>query len=233
MTDKIIIYKIYLPALTDLLLQTNALLSADELERGRQFKFVRDQNCYLICRVAMRLLLSHYLTCPANELRFNYNDHGKPMLDQLAFNLSHSGYWAVLAIGGNVDVGVDVEHEDRRSVSLSLVRACFSDKEFSDFQLLAPEQQPTAFFHVWTCKEALIKAIGHGVPFGLANISINVENNEVPALQSIDGDQAESWQLRHFLVATGYHAAVAWRGSPRVLQQCTLASSDTSKWSIL
>lgn len=220
--EKIIVWKVHLPAMMGLLVDADQIISADELDRAQQFKFTKDRHAFLLCRLLLRLILAHYLGCEAKAIRFDYNAYGKPVIAQLNFNLSHSGDWMVLAISGNAIIGVDVEYQQHRSVSLSLARFCFSDQEFAAFESLPDEQQQSAFFHIWTCKEALIKAIGQGVSFGLKNISISMAVEHKPIVLQMHGDQASCWQLRHFHVADSYQAAMAWKGKISDIDECHL-----------
>lgn len=91
-------------------------------------------------RWALREILGRYLGLPANELRFETNRHGKPSLAtpeaELAFNLSHSGSLALVAVAGR-EVGVDVER----------IRA----------------KRPVDFYRRWADREARVKWLGTGL----------------------------------------------------------------------
>lgn len=69
---------------------------------------------------ALREILGRYSGLPADELRFETNEHGKPRLaapdGELEFNLSHSGSLGLVAVARR-EVGVDVERiRAKRSV---------------------------------------------------------------------------------------------------------------------
>lgn len=91
-------------------------------------------------RRALREILGRYLDLPANELQFEANQHGKPRLasaeGELAFNLSHSGSLALVAVARR-EVGVDVER----------IRT----------------KRPVDFYRRWADREARVKYLGTGL----------------------------------------------------------------------
>ncbi|HEX6602937.1 MAG TPA: hypothetical protein VF030_09880 [Solirubrobacterales bacterium] len=62
---------------------------------------------------ALRRVLAIYLGQGPSQIRLTEGEHGKPRLADpeatLRFNLSHSGEIALVAVSGEVEVGVDVE----------------------------------------------------------------------------------------------------------------------------
>src|ERR1700691_867822 len=74
-----------------------ATLSSDETARAKRFVYAKDRNHFVAARGILRQLLGAYLLLPPAELRFRYENLGKPALDAIAsdsdlqFNLSHSG----------------------------------------------------------------------------------------------------------------------------------------------
>jgi phosphopantetheinyl transferase len=101
-------------------------------------------------------------------------------VDHLAFNLSHSGATAVLAIarGPQLHVGIDVERFDRRVPIQRAARRAFDDAERS---LVASDQR--GLLTMWVAKEALLKATGDGVSAGLDAVRL-------------ERDDAGEWQGR-------------------------------------
>src|SRR4051794_34295951 len=87
------------------------VLSRDELDRVGRIADERIRRRYVVGRAALRRLLGERLTTPPAELRFDYNERGKPTLESedVNFNLSHSGDLALIAISNGGAVGVDVE----------------------------------------------------------------------------------------------------------------------------
>ncbi len=160
-------------------------LSRDELERAQRFVFERDRDRFTSGRVGLRHLLGTHLGEHPRSLHFDYGEHGRPTLrgqSELDFNLSHTGHVALLAI---LDrrvlrgrVGVDVEsRRDRlgavpsRTHLLELSRVCFSVIERDALERAAAPED--VFYRTWTRKEAVIKALGDGIAYGLQRFDVS------------------------------------------------------------
>ena len=98
----------------------------------------------------------------------SYNEKGKPLVEGIFFNLSHSGAYAVLAEADNV-VGVDIEE----MVPLGgWVREALTSQEYA--WMLQGEDETVRqerFYRLWTRKESLVKCEGHGFSSAPGEIS--------------------------------------------------------------
>jgi 4'-phosphopantetheinyl transferase len=146
------------------------LLSDDELARAERFYFARHHDAFIAARAGLRKALSGYLEVPPESIAFRYGDAGKPELPnqpagelaggELAFNLSHSGDWAVSAIARRGPLGIDIERVRPMNDAAGLARRYFAPAEVAAWQTLAADEQLPAFFRCWTRKEAYLKALG-------------------------------------------------------------------------
>jgi 4'-phosphopantetheinyl transferase len=89
----------------------------NDLERKRlkRFFFDRDRKLFKLSHCMLRWVLSNYTGQQPEHLEFDINDYGKPSLKgnaDLSFNLSHSNGTSVLAIGNNIELGIDLERVD-------------------------------------------------------------------------------------------------------------------------
>ncbi len=142
-------------------------LSPDELIRADRYYFTRHQRRFTIARAMLRLILSRYCDIPARELIFHHNQYGKPELlhrPELQFNLSHSGDTALLAIGKEKPLGIDLEFFTARPY-IGIGNNMFSTEENRSFKGVVERLKPLAFFNIWAQKEALIKACGMGLSY--------------------------------------------------------------------
>lgn len=64
------------------------LLSDDEQQRAKEFKFLDLQRRFILARAGLRQILGFYLQRDPRAIAFDYGDHGKPLLPDIAFNLS-------------------------------------------------------------------------------------------------------------------------------------------------
>lgn len=144
-------------------------------------------------------------------------EHGKPFVSASGFprfNLSHSGRCVVFAFSAGHDIGVDVEALGRRHSPLELATRFFAAEETAALAALDEGEQGAAFMRLWTSKEAVLKALGHGLSFGLHRLRFALEEGGGTGLQAIAaeaGTPAE-WRLHRFEPAPGHAGALAWRG---------------------
>ncbi len=196
------------------------LLDAIEQKRAGQFKFVRDKNHFMVSHAILRILLSNYLLCAPDKITFEYNEHGKPFLNNpLQFNLSHSKDYAVVAITLNDPIGVDIEYQQPVDRMDAIVHRFFSAKEIQAYNALSDDQKVSGFYNAWTRKEAFVKAIGKGIFYALDHFDVTLDQ---PAkILSIKDQEASAWQLQAFDTAPHYAAAVAWKGGKKRLNVMT------------
>ncbi len=192
-----------------LLPELSRLLSDDEHARAQRFVYPRDRNRYIAGRARLRQLLAAETGRAPQSLRFRYGANGKPSLDGgPAFNLSHSGTLAALAIGAATpEIGLDIERI--RPIEDTVARRHFSPAEYAALSRLRGDDWLTGFYRCWTRKEAIIKARGLGLAMPLDSFDVSLTANA--RLERIDGDTAEAWRLVHFEPAPGWSGALAAR----------------------
>ena len=148
-------------------------------------------------------------------------EHGKPYapaVPAIDFNLSHSRDHVLLAFARHQPLGVDLERIDRRLSLEDLARRFFSGDEADALDRLGETERLPAFLRLWTCKEAVLKAIGQGLSFGLDRVAFALGGDGMPtglshlAAEAGARDQWHLWQLEP---APGFVGALAWRGAPR------------------
>jgi 4'-phosphopantetheinyl transferase len=114
---------------------------------------------------------------------------------EIAFNVSHSGEWVVLAIGRNRNIGVDVEKIRREMDVMSIASRYFTPEEAALIE--SAEDVHALFFHHWSRKEAYIKAIGSALFRELSTFA--VPNDDV---------EKDGWFFQRLEAGSKYAAAV-------------------------
>lgn len=189
-----------------------------EEERARQARFVRERDAELFAlgRAMLRRVLAASMDVAPRAVTFEAGPFGKPRLAAahrapFRFNPTHSGDLAVVAITVGREVGVDVEAVRPLKDLEGLVRATFSAREQRDI-LAAPEAGRLAsFFAAWARKEAVVKALGHGLRFPLDAFDVEVSPEAPPALlASREAALVPSAWIMHALPPmAGYASALA------------------------
>lgn len=176
-----------------------SLLSADENERAAKFK--RGADNYINTRIFMRRILARYTNTKPESLLFYRNPYGKPFVQykDLQFNLSHSKQSAVLAVGMNCALGIDVESTAERKSILNIAQHYFHADEIARInQITDPEKMQDYFFQLWTLKEAFLKGLGTGIATGLDKISFALSSpHKISATFSpeLKLEQPGQWQF--------------------------------------
>ncbi|MEX5729697.1 4'-phosphopantetheinyl transferase [Rhodovulum iodosum] len=182
-------------------------LAPEEQARAARFVHPRHGSRFSAARGRMREILAGYVGGAPEALRFHYNPQGKPGLEAgPAFNLSHAGGWAALAVTqAQVALGIDIEAV--RQVDPAVADRFFSPDERAELSRFAPGDWATGFFRCWTRKEAVVKACGPGLSMPLDSFDVTL--GETAAVRRIDGGAAEDWALLPLTLGPGLFGAVA------------------------
>jgi len=160
--------------------------------------------------------LAQALGQPPETLGIGRDSRGRPHLvgsvHDADVNWSHSGRALLVALGRGVRVGVDIEFQRSRPAALALAERFFAPAETMQLRALPETVRETAFTRLWCAKEALLKAHGHGISYGL-NRPVFALDGDDWRLIHCDGElgQAEDWTVHPFTPRPGYLAALAWR----------------------
>jgi 4'-phosphopantetheinyl transferase len=172
------------------------IISADERVRANRFRFAKDRNNFIIGRGFLRKIIGNYLQINPSQIEFEYNQFGKPFLSSnLKFNLSHSGNLALLAVGLDFEIGVDIEQKNGAFIDDGMILHCLTANEKSHFYSLPKNEKITFFFDCWTTKEAYLKAYSFG---------LSVEPNQIETAELLQSDFA----FPRLPVIDGYSSAL-------------------------
>lgn len=178
-------------------------------------------------RAPLRRLLAAYLGLSESAIELTEDARGKPALTpalalrsdgrHLDFNWSHSGDLALVALALDLPLGVDIERHASNPRALDIARRFFDRSEAESLAQLSGDALDHAFLDLWCAKEAVLKAAGEGLSFGLARLVFQHRRDGNWRLARVEAplDDAPAWQHARFEAAPGYHGALAWRGAPR------------------
>jgi 4'-phosphopantetheinyl transferase len=200
--------------------QLRAILTDDELDRANRFSIEIDRQRFIAARGTLRSILSRYTTIPPGQLRFYYNQYGKPFLAPgfgsclLSFNLSHSGSMALYTMTRNMEIGVDVECVRSEVEYEEIAKRFFSVNEASLLLKIPLDEKLEAFYNCWTRKEAYIKAHGKGLSLALDSFEVSFSPWEPARLLSAKDEPQERshWTLLDLKPGLGYVGALAVKG---------------------
>ena len=165
--------------------------------------------------------------------------HGKPVLKTapgeplpLQFNLAHSQALAMYAFHRRCPLGIDVEWVHPMQDEDSFAAMYYTARETAWLAGLEGAHKTAAFFKLWTCKEAYLKAHGAGLLKPLNQVEVWLEEGQPPRLAAIDGDEelAAHWRLEMFEPEEGFQGAVVVeRPHPRPLSRGRVLPGERGK----
>lgn len=126
--------------------------------------------------------------------------NGKPYLPapfgHIGFNPSDSGGWFLIGLVAGADIGVDLELRQARPKALAIAERHFPAREVA--WLRAQADRDHAFLRLWTLKEALFKAIGRGLGYGLGKACFARDAEDRLHLHELAGPAAPAhrWHCR-------------------------------------
>lgn len=125
-------------------------------------------------RATLHAALAERLGRPVGEGDMVRGEKGKPALADpagIGFNVTHCRDLALVALADGTEVGIDIERADRTIDPDLLARRTLCDAERATLAGIAdPDARRRFVLRLWVRKEAVVKALGHGLTLGLATI---------------------------------------------------------------
>jgi 4'-phosphopantetheinyl transferase len=192
----------------------DTILSMEERNRAERYIFARDALRFKHCRAMLRLGLAWYLQKTPQKILLATNCHGKPHLAEdasLHFNVTHSGGLGLIAFTTLGEVGIDVEAIQRDVEALDIASENFTSNEAAMIaEARTPQDQTSIFLHLWTRKEAVLKAAGCGIPRGLDTVDVSQQPVNIVRFSSAPGGITEScWRVQDLESIDGFTGAIA------------------------
>ncbi|MGV6847135.1 MAG: 4'-phosphopantetheinyl transferase family protein [Marinibacterium sp.] len=188
-------------------------LTPAEATRAARYIRPQDGDRFRIGRGHMRAILAQYHGGRPEDLTFDLVGRDKPVLrGGPAFNLSHAGGWAALAVAPehpDLELGIDIEAP--RKVDRALAEHVLSPCEINALYDVSEPEREAGFLNAWTRKEALIKATGIGLGVNLRRIEVTLRPED-PARVLVTTDPLpppRDWDLCALATGAGLPGAVA------------------------
>jgi 4'-phosphopantetheinyl transferase len=213
--DEVHIWSVDLGRLPVELAELAAALTPDEQDRAGRYRAAKARDQFVACRGLLRRVLGGYTRTDPRAVPITYHQAGKPVLASAAveFNLTHTDGLALIAVGHR-RLGIDVERLRVIPDADGLVERFFSPVELAAYRAVAADRRPAAFLRGWTCKEALIKAVGTGV-LALEGFDVELDPDRPPAVLAVRHAAfvGTRWAVGVWEPAAGFVAALAVEGA--------------------
>ncbi|MFA5120110.1 4'-phosphopantetheinyl transferase superfamily protein [Zavarzinia sp.] len=199
--------------------------SSAEKSRAARFRREDDRRRFRRARSALRRILACYTRQAPEKIDIMADENGRPRLRQtgeIDFNCSRTGGFALIAIGRNCRVGVDVERVQSGFPAMELAQVHFSRAEAEELSKQSEFRRIPAFFRCWTAKEACVKAWGMGLSLPLADFDVAEDADGSPRLAARRAALSPLWL--HLLPTPARLTAVLAADRPLAAVQTTFHS---------
>ena len=178
--------------------RVEARLSPEEQDRASRFRFRHDRNAFVAAHGLLRFALRQ--TTGRSDWLFDAGPHGKPVLvageGAVAphFNITHTPGLAACGLSFDGPIGVDAELQGRAVDVAGVAERCFTPDERRRVETAGPERS-RHFIELWTLKESVAKALGHGLAMDLRSFSVTTDSCAVRFEDQPDPQPDPSWRL--------------------------------------
>ena len=149
-----------------------SVLSSAELSRAERFKAIADKVGFLQRRAFRRFCgaIALGVSRPLSQVDFATMGKGRPYLPALprtwfSFSSCRNGYLA--AWSSSSAIGVDIEHPEQAVLPDDMASFHFAPNESDTVRNAEVDERKRLFLRLWTLKEAGLKSVGEGMPYGL------------------------------------------------------------------
>ena len=159
-----------------------AVLSDAELRRADRFADECDKARFEQRRAFRRFCAATALGSlqPLSEIVFEETKNGRPYLSESPdfwFSFSSCRFGLLGAWSSTHAIGVDLEDQTRDLEAAELAQQFFSAAEANAVEGAGGLKSLRTFFQFWSLKEAALKSIGEGLPFGLDAFEFELDPN--------------------------------------------------------
>jgi 4'-phosphopantetheinyl transferase len=195
-------------------------LSADEILRADRLRFPAEQRRFRNSHRFLRRVLAPYVGLHPRDVPFSFGPAGKPELggaaagSEIAFNLTHSGDLALLAVVRQRQVGIDLERVPESLDFMTMATRYFSRTEADTLGQLPESTRLEAFLRCWTRKEAYAKGRGGGMttPFNRFSVTLAPGTPASVLEDEMTPEEPHLWRLYDLAVPAGHIASLAVTG---------------------
>lgn len=159
-----------------------SVLSDTELQRANRFAAEYDRALFTQRRAFRRFCGATVLgsSRSLSQIVFEETENGRPYLSNLPdiwFSFSSCRFGFLGAWSSTHAIGVDLEDQTMDLQTTELARQFFSGAEANAVEMADGQERLRTFFQLWSLKEAALKSIGEGLPFGLDAFEFELDPN--------------------------------------------------------
>jgi 4'-phosphopantetheinyl transferase len=220
-----VIHWLVLPASAcpdDVAQRSPGFLTAAERRVLAQLAFAKRRHDWLLGRWTAKCLLKRSLAAyrerPLAEIAVHNDPDGAPYLTvqgqgrlPLSISISHRDDRAFCALSTQAIVGADIERVETRTPAF--VEDFYTHGEAARVWACPPPERDTLVAVMWSAKEAVLKALRHGLRVDTRTVEIGhvegIESGPVPPLSNAHPAPSGSWRRLHVATTLEYTPPLA------------------------
>ncbi len=177
-------YVLYAPVSRDAKVSKRcaSILSDAELERADRFVTEEGRTHFIERRAFRRYCgaLAFGARCCLSQIVFKETEKGRPFLPDMPdcqFSFSSCRFGFLGAWSSTHALGIDLEDQTRNLEASELAQRFFCEAEAKAVKEVSDPARLPTFFQLWSLKEAALKSIGEGLPYGLNTFEFELAPN--------------------------------------------------------
>lgn len=181
----------------------------DPIENNRWRRLLRseDRDLFVLSHGFLRQVLAGYLDVSPADVAFTVGEYGKPAVEGLEFNMSHTHGLIGVVVTEDTACGIDVE--SLNSVDDIELVASTSMTAYEQTDIAIHDDPAHRFYRHWTLKEAYLKARGAGLRLPLDRFGFVLEPEPCLRVEPPIEDDPSGWTFHESQPSGDHHLAVA------------------------
>ena len=132
----------------------------------------KQKQC-ILSKIILKNIIEEKYHLVYQNLVFRHNKYGKPYIDNINFNISHSHDYVIVGLSNN-NIGIDIEKI--RKINLNIAKQFCTKNEYD--YIMNSSNKYYSFWQIYTLKEAYFKMIGKDLS-NMKNIEFIIKDNQI------------------------------------------------------
>ena len=152
----------------------------------------------ILARILLKNILKNKYNINYKDMIIKYNKYGKPFIDNISFNISHSHDYVIVATS-NKNIGIDIEMiRDYNPTSMNLFCTDNEIKYINNNQ-----NKKLAYWKIYTLKEAYFKMLGTNLS-NMKNVEFKILKNKITCVNNENLKIFVSTEINNYIFSIIY-----------------------------
>ncbi len=153
---------------------------------------------YILSRILLRNILKDKYSINYNDILIKYNKYGKPYIDNIYFNISHSHDY-VIVVTFDKNIGIDIEKI--RDINQTTMKVFCTDNEIQ--YITNNQNKKLAYWKIYTLKEAYFKMLGTDLS-NMKKVEFNILDDKITCVNNLNLKVLASTEINDYIFSIIY-----------------------------